>query len=347
MTPLMSRRQLVAGATLLAATPTLARRGDGAIVNPLIRNRADGQILRADGWYYFTGSVPEYDRVVLRRARSIAGLATAPEQVLWRHEEEGPRSGFIWAPEIHRIDGRWTIYVAAGPRAKGAEAYRIRTYALTCDGRDPMTGTWRVLGRFETPWDGFTLDSTVFTHRGTRYIAWAQSEPGIATNTNLYLAPMASPLTLAAKPARLSVPTLDWECRGYKVNEAPAVLIRHGRVFLTYSASATDANYCMGMLTARDTADLMDPAAWSKSSAPVLASSPEAIIWGPGHNSFTTDEHGRDMLVFHARDYERIQGNPLFDPNRHTRVQPIRYDADGVPRFMPPLPNGPVRANRR
>jgi GH43 family beta-xylosidase len=66
-------------------------------------------------------------------------------------------------------------------------------------------------------------------------------------------------------------------------------------------------------------------------------------IYGPGHNSFTVDERGRDMLVFHARDYEAIKGDPLFDPNRHTRVQPIRYDAGGVPQFDPPVANGPVR----
>ena len=49
------------------------------------------------------------------------------------------------------------------------------------------------------------------------------------------------------------------------------------------------------------------------------------------------------MLVYHARDYEKIAGDPLFDPNRHTRVQPIRYNAAGVPIFDPPLANGPVR----
>jgi len=138
------------------------------------------------------------------------------------------------------------------------------------------------------------------------------------------------------------VPTLDWEVRGYKVNEAPALLARNGRLFLTYSASATDARYCMGMLTARDDADIMDPAAWTKSQVPVMTTSPAHKIYGPGHNSFTVDERGRDMLVYHARDYAAIKGDPLFDPNRHTRVQPIRYTGDGVPIFNPPVANGPL-----
>lgn len=341
----LSRRLFVAGGAALAAAPALSRLSGAAatIVNPLVRQRADAQVFRhTDGWYYLTGSVPEYDRLVLRRARTIAGLTTAPEKVLWRHEKTGALSGFLWAPELHLIDGKWIMYFAAGPSGGGEDVFRIRTHAVVCDGSDPMTGTWTVLGQLRTPWDSFNLDSTVFVHRGTRYMAWAQREEGFDTNSNLYLAPLATPLTFAAKPARLTVPTLPWEIRGFKVAEAPALLARNGRLFMTYSASATDARYCLGMLTARDDADIMDPAVWAKSPEPVMKTSRERKIFGPGHNSFTVDERGRDMLVYHARDYEKIVGDPLFDPNRHTRVQPIRYDAAGVPQFDPPLANGPL-----
>jgi GH43 family beta-xylosidase len=341
---LIDRRGFVAGGAAMLSASALAARSPvsgGAIVNPLVRQRADAQVFRhSDGWYYMTGSVPEYDRLVLRRAKTLAGLATAEERVLWRHLSSGPLSGFIWAPELHRIDGRWIMYFAAGPSGGGEDVFRIRTHAIACDGDDPMTGQWSVLGQFKMAWDSFNLDSTSFVHRGTRYFAWAQREEGIDTNSNLYLAPMASALTLAAKPARLSVPTLDWETRGFKVNEAPAVLARHGRLFMTYSASATDARYCMGMLSVRDDADIMDPAAWTKSPVPVFQSSPKNRVWGPGHNSFTVDEKGRDMLVYHGRDYETITGDPLFDPNRHTRVQPFGYTADGVPHFGEPVANG-------
>jgi GH43 family beta-xylosidase len=339
-----SRRLFMAATAATVALPAFGRSPIAKdIVNPLVRQRADAQVSKQDGWYYMTGSVPEYDRLVLRRSRTIAGLSDAPETVLWRHLAKGPMSGFIWAPELHRIDGRWLMYFAAGPSGGGEDVFRIRTYAAACDGPDPMTGTWSVLGQLQTAWDSFTLDSTSFVHRGTRYLAWAQREPGIETNSNLYLAPLATALTLAAKPARLSVPTLDWEVRGYKVNEAPALLARNGRLFLTYSASATDARYCMGMLTARDDADIMDPQAWTKSPVPVMSTSATHKIFGPGHNSFTVDERGRDMLVFHARDYEDITGDPLFDPNRHTRVQRIAYDAEGRPVFDPPVTNGPLR----
>lgn len=311
--------------------------------NPLVRQRADTQIfLHTDGWYYLMGSVPEYDRLALRRSKTLAGLSTAEERVLWRHEATGAMSGFLWAPELHFVDGRWIVYFAAGPSGGGEDVFRIRTYAVVCDGPDPMTGNWSVLGEFKAPWDSFNLDSTIFTHRGVRYFSWAQREPGIETNSNVYIAPMKDALTLAAAPTRLTVPTLDWEIRGYKVNEGSAFIVKNGRLFMTYSASATDARYCLGLLSIDENANLMDARAWTKSQEPVFVTCRETSVYGPGHNSFTQDENGNDIIVYHGRDYEAIEGDPLFNPDRHTRIQRLYFDARGEPDFGVPVGNGPL-----
>ena len=45
--------------------------------------------------------MPEYDRIELRRARSIQGLGAAEPKVIWLKRESGPLSAHIWAPEIH------------------------------------------------------------------------------------------------------------------------------------------------------------------------------------------------------------------------------------------------------
>ena len=53
--------------------------------NPLILQRADPWIYKAvDGHYYFTASVPAYDRIELRSADSLAGLASAEPRTIWR-----------------------------------------------------------------------------------------------------------------------------------------------------------------------------------------------------------------------------------------------------------------------
>jgi GH43 family beta-xylosidase len=307
--------------------------------NPLVEQRADPFITRpVNGMYYMTGSVPEYDRIVIRGARTIDGLATARERTIWRRPSSGQMGGHIWAPELHRIDGRWYVYFAAGD---ADEVFRIRTYVLESTADDPRTGTWALRGQMITKWDTFTLDSTTFEHRGRRYFAWAQSEPGIATNSNLYIAEMASPLAITGDPVRLAVPTLPWEIQGFKVNEGPAVIIRNGRVFMTYSASATDSRYCMGLLTADEQSDLLDARSWTKSPQPIFTTNENTRQYGPGHNSFTVAEDGKtDVLVYHARDYKDITGDPLYDPNRHTRVQRLYWNEDGTPSFGVPVGKG-------
>ncbi|WP_336321948.1 glycoside hydrolase family 43 protein [Streptomyces lavendofoliae] len=312
-----------------------------AYTNPLVRNRADPHIHRhTDGSYYFTATVPEYDRVVLRRSRTLRGLATAAEAVVWRKHDSGDMGAHIWAPEIHHIDGKWYIYFAAAP---ADDIWKIRMWVLENPSRDPFKGTWTERGRIVTAWDTFSLDATTFTHRGSRYLAWAQHEPGTDNNTAVFLSRMAGPWTLTGPQVRLTTPEYDWECVGFKVNEGASFIRRNGRVFMTYSASATDSNYCMGLLTADADSDLMDPRSWTKSPRPVFAGDDTTRQYGPGHNCFTVAEDGRtDVLVYHARPYKEISGDPLNDPNRHTRVQPLRWRPDGTPDFGVPVADGPA-----
>jgi hypothetical protein len=120
-------------------------------------------------------------------------------------------------------------------------------------------------------------------------------------------------------------------------------LQRNGKIFLTYSASATDANYCLGMLTASSSADLLNAASWTKSPNPVFTTNDATGQYGPGHNSFTVSEDGlSDVMVYHDRNYRDINGDPLNDPNRRTRVQKVYYKADGTPDFGIPVADGPV-----
>lgn len=84
---------------------------------PFIERRADPWIIRDDdGSYYFIASVPEFDRIELRHAKTIDGLRQATPKTLRYKHETGPMSIDIWAPELHKIDGRWYIYFAARDR---------------------------------------------------------------------------------------------------------------------------------------------------------------------------------------------------------------------------------------
>lgn len=312
--------------------------GNQSWPNPLIEQRADPFILRHNDNYYFIASVPEYDRLEIRRASTLIGLRNATPVVVWRKPDSGPMSELIWAPELHIINGSWIIYFAAAPsKAIKNGLFQHRMFALECYDSDPLSGCWYERGQIHTPIDSFALDATVFQHQGKNWYLWAQKDPLLPGNSNLYLAELENPWTLKTPPVMLSRPQYPWECVGFSVNEGPAV-IRHGdKLFVSYSASATDENYCMGLLWIDADADPMRPTNWSKSAHPVFTTHWLHQQYGPGHNSFTTAENGEDVLVYHARNYTEIEGDPLWDPNRHTRIKTFNWSADGMPDFgIPP-----------
>jgi GH43 family beta-xylosidase len=311
--------------------------------NTLIEQRADPHIVKhTDGNYYFTATVPAYDRVILRSAPTIQDLQTAEEVTIWTRKESGPGSGQVWAPELHYIDGKWYIYVALGVEGE----WRIRANVLEGTGDNPLTAVWEEKGIVETDWDTFSLDMSFFEVNGERYLIWAQDDPTWGdSNTSLMLARASNPWTIVKPAVAISRPDLAWERIGHNVNEGAYAIIRDGRIYITYSASATDHNYCMGLLSASIDSDLLDVASWTKAPEPVFLSNEATEQWGPGHSSFTTSEDGlSDLLVYHDRGYRDIDGDPLNDPNRRTRVQKVYWDANG-PVLGVPVPEGltPVR----
>lgn len=296
---------------------------------PWILQRADPYVyLHTDGMYYFTASVPAYDRIVLRCSRTLDGLAQAEEKTVWLCHESGPQSKHIWAPELHYVFGKWHIYYAGGEKE---DPWKIRPYVLRCQGENPMEDPWEELGMMNAHEDdefsfrAFSLDMTVFRAGGSHYCVWAEKVGVGRQISNLYIARMKDGNHLDTVQVLLTTPDYDWERHGFWVNEGPAVIKRNGKIYLTYSASDTGVNYCMGMLTADENADLLDPLSWKKERTPVLKTDWDKGIYGPGHNSFTKDEKGNDILVFHARTEAEIVGDPLYNPNRHTMLQPIRW----------------------
>lgn len=302
-----------------------------------IAQRADPYVyLHSDGNYYFTASLPDYRGIALRRARSLRELPEAEEVMVWYKHESGVMSYNIWAPELHYLNGRWYLYFAAGEKD---DIFKIRPYVLQCEGDDPLKDNWVEMGKMqcadedEFSFRGFSLDGTVFENKGKYYYVWAEKVGVGKQVSNLYIAEMQSPVKLKTVQVLLTTADYDWERKGFWVNEGPAVIKRDNKIFLTYSASETGANYCMGMLSVSADADLLDPEMWRKRRYPVLYSDENKEIYGPGHNSFTKDSVGNDILVFHARKEKEIVGDPLYFATRHAMLMKIDWDEKGEPVF--------------
>jgi len=297
--------------------------------NPLAPVSADPWVVRDGDSYLYTYTTGR--NIVLARAASLAELGRAPVRVVWTPPAAGPCSRNLWAPEIHRLDGRWYLYFAADD---GVDANH-RMWVLAAESDDPF-GAWRLVGKLATPDDHWAIDGTVAEWRGQRWFVWSGWAGRQWGPQHLYLAAMASPTALAGERIAIASPTLAWERHGAPVNEGPTALVRDGVLHLLYSASVYFVEqYCVGLLTLRG-ADPRDPAAWAKQPQPVFAASAE--VKGPGHASVTTSPDGRQWyLVYHAHHGPR-RGNWV---PRDLRAQPFAWGEDGLPRFGAPVATVP------
>ncbi len=315
--------------------------------NPFIPERADPYITKSpDGTYYFTASYPAfydenhgYDRIILRKSNTVKGLAEAEEKAIWYAHTNGVMAKHIWAPEIHLINEKWYVFFAAGD---SDNKWNIRPYVLRCKGTDPYCDQWEEMGRMqksegdELSFSNFSLDMTYFNHNNKHYLIWAQS----VGDSSLLMAQINpdEPWKLITKPIILTKPEYDWEKVRFRVNEGASVLKTNNRIYVFFSASGTGAEYCMGRLWADNESELMDIRSWHKFPQPVLSTEDLTGEAGPGHNSFTQDENGNLLLVYHARPSSHLEKNcstycdeSLYDPCRHARIRKVRFDENGVP----------------
>lgn len=320
--------------------------------NPLALERADPWVLKAgDGYYYFTATYPMrrhddsegYDRVVLRRARSISALATAQEITIWNARDSEISHPFVWAPEIHSINGTWYILFTTS-RDKN-NVWGIRPIVLSCTkgDRNPFNPEcWETEGRYFEPLEGdnkafanFSLDVTYFEDAGKHYVAWAEIDG--FSNIRIATIDPAQPWKLTSKSMLLNKPQMAWEWDKDRVNEGPAVIKNDGKIYLAFSSSSVNDTYCVSYMIAHEGADLLRPESWTKLGYPVLDTSDLVGESGPGHNSFTTDQYGNPVIVYHSRDIDAQGDRGLFDPGRHARVRSVNFAADGMPIInMPP-----------
>ncbi len=301
--------------------------------NVIAPRGADPWVFRhADGWYY--GLVTTGSNVTLTRSRTISALGAGERKVVYV-----PPSGMknLWAPELHRLDRAWYVYVAADD---GNNAHH-RMFVLENTSDDPFTGAFVLKGKLATDSaDHWAIDGTLLRLKDRPYFVWSGWEGTKDVAQNLYIAPMANPWTLAGPRVLISRPTLAWERRGGppSVNEGPQALT-HGddNVFLVYSAAGswTD-HYALGLLTLTPAADPLKPDSWTKSPSPVFATANG--VFGPGHGSFTKSPDGReDWIIYHAAKRSGAGWSRLI------RAQPFTWNPDGTPRFgVPCPPNTPL-----
>ncbi|MFF2370889.1 family 43 glycosylhydrolase [Agromyces sp. NPDC058110] len=309
-----------------------------------------------DGYWYLTGShysIPSnapnaqlidanaYRKIGLKRAKTIAGLKDAPEQIVIDpdagtpgRQAEYPNTfygwgGYIWAQEFHKINGRW--WIVAGMN---------RGYAPTggwCDNTVliPYTGTeasLRAGGLVDqsnwgepTVLEGAAFDVSYLERdeNGTTQGYWVMPSGAKLFVAKARMGEQGTVPLIDGALSQISAISQPWEYgkqaptpsdtnegADQGIVEAPFMIEYGDYIYLTYSGGTVDKYYDLGLLRAAKDADLRNAASWTQVPFPVLDTNDTASgriggagQGGTGHNSFAVDEAGNLVLAYHARPY--------------------------------------------
>ncbi|MFX4270764.1 family 43 glycosylhydrolase [Propionibacteriaceae bacterium Y1685] len=314
------------------SAPTVGRDVDLTAANPLtFRNpiregAADPQMVYDSGQYHLTYTAG--NKIIIVSAASVANLATAPARTVWT-DPTASRCCKMWAPEIHKINGKWYIYYTAGTATAELDTQRSHVIEATS-----LTGAWTYKGKLATQ-DDFAIDGTVATMPdGKLYYFWSQIHQGVPQST--YVSLMSNPWTLTGTKTRISTPDQGWEKHEGQVNEGPYVLVRNGKAWVFYSGSQCKSQYyAVGRLNWNG-GNPVSASSWSK-TGPVFAKSEDNHVFGPGHNSLFTSPDGTETWnLYHA--VTSRDGSPVGScgGDRSARIQKVTFDASGVPQLGRP-----------
>ena len=325
-----------------AVTGTLQRTDT---IFPLLPNRADPHVLRytlpngEKTWLYIATDDAGQDEFFIRQASTIAGLGSAADNRILGFGLSGTSTNAqLWAPELHVVNGDLYILFAANANSMnswtGVQSYTMR---LKPGGNPLVRADWEAPQRvvdaggqpLTTYGTGITLDMTHFTDAGEDYVVW--SERIVAPSTGPAVLKIAKVTPSATGPWQLSsarstivYPDKGWSTNTSAVAEGPFVIQRDGKIMITFSGSNIDWTYAVGLATASSGSDLLDADTWEVRDNAIW--SYEGVFannWGPGHNSYTYDDDGNLINVFHAKATQ--------NGTRDSGVRMVYFRQDGSP----------------
>ncbi|CAG9982463.1 unnamed protein product [Clonostachys byssicola] len=312
-----------------------------AFTNPIkTLNGSDPQMVYDDGYYYLTST--SWTTVEITKARTIEGLKTAIPTVIYDDKSDPLRTRNWWAPEIWRLNGRWYVYFSTSINGTWGEMLPSLTQWVLEGGTGaPLDEPFSLVGKIRPDnYHGGMLDGTVYNIDGQDYFIFSSvaSDDESPNGASLWISKLLDPTTVG--PATMiAYPEFDWEHEVSAVLEGPAgITSPSGEVWVVYSAdSCNGPEYKLGGMKLTAGADPLLASSWTKLQEPLLVTSVENGLYGPGHNGFFKSPDGtQDWMVFHANR----NSNGSCDAKRQTFIQQVQWNEDGSPQLAPPLPAG-------
>ena len=256
--------------------------------NPLDKNRItpDPRIIynERDGYYYgiYTGQT----HLTLHRTRDIRCMFNSSEEsVIYLPSDADGTYGFLWAPEIHIIDGVWYIYTSTHER--DTKNFKHVIVLRAKDSENPMAGF--ELAAHVNP-TLYAIDPTILDDPELGlYICYSAVLEGCQ---RLCIQKMKSPTEPEGDYAVIASPVYPWELippydmATEPINEGAFFIKKGKRLFIVYSGNGCWSNdYVFGIIEFKG-GDLLDPTAWEKLDTPFMTRGNGNF--GPGHATFFT-----------------------------------------------------------
>lgn len=184
-----SRRVALLGCLfdLVSLVTTLGPPSRPGFDNPVRLRAPDPSIVFAGGSYSMVYTSDTY--IAMTQARTLDGLLAGETRVFWS-DTTPERARHLWAPELHRIDGRWyVLYSACDARVPCCETCKTRVLG-GCAARRPYDCPYAYLatlvpapgrqgGRFRN--ESFSIDGTFLEipGRGRYHVVSARDAGGV------------------------------------------------------------------------------------------------------------------------------------------------------------------------
>ena len=307
--------------------------------NPLLSTGPDPWVAQKDGFYYYTHTLG--NKVAIWKVSKMDELKNAVPVTVWAPPANTAYSTDVWAPELHYLDNKWYIYVAAD--SSGINSTH-RIYVLENAAADPTSGMFTLKGKMTDATNKWAIDASVFTYNNSNYVIWSGWQGDADGEQDIFIAKLTNPYTIGSERVLIAKPTYSWETRitsgiNVTVNEGPEALLNSSnKLFLTFSAGGCwSDDYSLGLLTLKDGGDPMNAADWTKNAGPVFTKNTSGGAFGPGHNGFFKSPDGtEDWIIYHANNNA---GQGCGDA-RNPRMQKFTYNTDGTPNFGIPVAIG-------
>ena len=280
--------------------------------NPFFSNPLSGgqdpTTTKLEDGYYYTCFANGSNTIYLKRGQSLMELAKAESKVIWVAPPK-IQYGYLWAPYIYRIDGKWYVYFTSGLPNDVGNPY---SYCIENSSPNPFEGSWTEKGLIKTESNGLACGIEMIN--GERYFSytkyyWNKNHSRFIESPNVVK--MLNPWTVTGEEIQLAIPEYNWEIFGDEINEGSAMLEKDGKYYFSYSTSGYWMDqYGVGLSVAEKGSDLLNPLSWKKHPIPLISKSAENSVFGPGSPRYTKSEDGlEDWLIFHVGPVQGKTGN--------------------------------------